>query len=260
MLEIKDLIVSYGRRSILKNIRLELEYGEKVAIIGPNGSGKSTLIKAVLGIAPISGGYVKIFNFDVKNLKNELRVSANLPELYRLFNANIKDLFKVFSMLKEVDEAAYFNLCNYFDLDDILDKRMHELSAGQVKMFANIMALAPNPKLLLLDEPFENVDQTKRIKLIRILQNFKESIILVTHELEILRKFPEWNLYFVLEGQLYGPFKVSDMDDLYLSKGIKENALMTIQTSIGIFSITKEIGEVALKYATNFNQVIEEVA
>jgi len=60
MLEIKDLIVSYGRRSILKNIRLELEYGEKVAIIGPNGSGKSTLIKAVLGIAPISGGYVKI--------------------------------------------------------------------------------------------------------------------------------------------------------------------------------------------------------
>jgi len=260
MLEIKNLTVSYSNnKPVIKDINFIAREKEKIAIVGPNGSGKSTFIKAILGIAPIVKGNVKIFGKEVQNLRKELRVAANLPELYRLFNSKVKELVEVFSELKEIDRERYFKLVEYFDLEEILDKKVHELSSGQAKMFGNIMAIAPYPKLMLLDEPFESVDQNRRIKLMKIFQDYTESIILVTHEFDILRKFQNWSLYFVIEGKMYGSFKISDLDDLYISKGEKEEALIKIETSLGSFSITKGKGEVSLKYATSFNKLIEDI-
>jgi ABC-type spermidine/putrescine transport systems, ATPase components len=62
-----------------------------------------------------------------------------------------------------VDKSEYLSLVEHFELEEILNKKIHELSSGQAKMFGNIMALAPKPKLVLFDEPFENVDQNRRV-------------------------------------------------------------------------------------------------
>ncbi|PSN84662.1 hypothetical protein B9Q02_09315 [Candidatus Marsarchaeota G1 archaeon BE_D] len=164
MLEIKELSVKYESGKLaLKDVNLSVEEGERVAVVGPNGSGKSTLIKAVTGLAPITHGVVRVFGSDVRTIRGETRVSVNLPEVYRLFSASVKELIEVFSELKGVDKSEYLSLVEHFELEEILNKKIHELSSGQAKMFGNIMALAPKPKLVLFDEPFENVDQNRRV-------------------------------------------------------------------------------------------------
>jgi len=260
MLEIMGLCVRYpSGKEALKRVNLSTREGEKIAIVGPNGSGKSTLLKAVLGLAPIVEGSVRVFGQDVRKIRGETRVSTNLSEVYRLLYSSAQQLVEVYSELKGVTKNGYLDLIHEFGLEEILPKMLHQMSSGQAKMFGNVMALGSKPKLTLLDEPFENLDQNRRIKLARLIQEFEEEVVMVTHEFDLLKKFSGWPLYFMLEGLIYGPFDVSDLDTLYLSKGERADALVTIQTSLGKFSITRGTGEVALKNATSFNRLIEEV-
>lgn len=102
MLEVKDLTVGYDKYVeglVLKSVNLNLT-SEKTVIVGPNGSGKSTLFKAILGLAPIKGGFVKVFYTDVRNEKQDIRVSTNLAEVYRLAYFRLRDLVNVFAELK----------------------------------------------------------------------------------------------------------------------------------------------------------------
>jgi ABC-type multidrug transport system ATPase subunit len=261
MLEVKGLVVGYGRnRRVLNRVDLAVGGGEKVAVVGPNGSGKSTLIRAALGLVPITEGSVRVFGTNVISVSGELRVSTNLSEVYRLLNCSAAELMEVFAELKSVSPPNYLNLVDYFGLQDVLDKRVYEMSSGQAKMFGNIMALGSEPKLLLLDEPFENVDQSRRVKLANMLAGFDGGVVMVTHEFDLLRKFQDWKLYFMIEGTLYGAFSVRDLDELYISRGEKPGSILTVNTSFGTFSITRGQGDVALKNATSINRLIEEVA
>ncbi|PSO08515.1 hypothetical protein B9Q04_05170 [Candidatus Marsarchaeota G2 archaeon BE_D] len=261
MLEVRGLTVSYRRESkVLNRVDLTVGEGEKVAVVGPNGSGKSTLIRAALGLAPIVEGSVRVFGSDVKLVRGETRVSTNLPEVYRLLNCPAAELMEVFAGLRGVDTSDYLSLVEYFGLQEILDKRVYEMSSGQAKMFGNIMALGSKPKLLLLDEPFENVDQSRRIKLANTLAGFGEEVVMVTHEFDLLRKFQDWKLYFMIEGTLYGAFSVKDLDELYISRGERPGSILTVKTSFGTLTITRGEGDVALKNATSINKLIEEVA
>jgi ABC-type multidrug transport system ATPase subunit len=261
MLEIRGLCVRYpSGKEALKKVDFSLREREKIAIVGPNGSGKSTLIKAALGLAPITEGSVRVFGQDVRKIRGETRVSTNLSEVYRLLSGNTKELIEVYSELKGVNKNDYLDLIRDFGLEEILLKVLHQMSSGQAKMFGNIMALGSKPELTLMDEPFENLDQNRRIKLARLIQEFEEEVVLVTHEFDLLKKFSGWPLYFMLEGSIYGPFNVSDLDALYMSRGERADALVIIRTSLGEFSITRGEGEVSLKNATSFNRLLEEVA
>ncbi len=261
MLEVKGLVVGYGRgRRVLNRVDLTVGEAEKVAVVGPNGSGKSTLIRAVLGLAPIAEGSVRVFGMDAGTVSGETRVSTNLSEVYRLLYSRAAELIGVYAELKGVNPSDYLSLVDYFGLQEILDKRVHEMSSGQAKMFGNIMALGSKPKLLLLDEPFENVDQSRRIKLANLLMGFEGEVLMVTHEFDLLRKFQDWKLYFMIEGNLYGAFGVRDLDELYISRGEKPGSILKIDTSFGTLSITRGQGDVALKNATSINRLIEEVA
>lgn len=262
MLEVKGLVVDYGKRDrrVLNRVDLTVGDGEKVAVVGPNGSGKSTLIRAALGLAPIAEGSATVFGMDVRTVSGETRVSTNLLEVYRLLYSSAAELIKVFAELKGVNPSDYLSLVDYFGLQEVLDRRVHEMSSGQAKMFGNIMALGSKPKLLLLDEPFENVDQSRRAKMANTLTGFGEEVVMVTHEFDLLRKFQDWKLYFMIEGTLYGAFSVADLDELYISRGEKPGSILTVNTSFGTLSITRGQGDVALKSATSINRLIEEVA
>ncbi|MEM3655718.1 MAG: ATP-binding cassette domain-containing protein [Thermoprotei archaeon] len=261
MLEISGLVVRYGKgREALRGVSLVVGDGDKVAIVGPNGSGKSTLIKAVLGLAPIVGGKVRVFGMDVDRVSGETKVSTNLGEVYRLLNAPARELIQLYAELKGVPPENYLKLVEDFGLEEILGKKLFKMSSGQAKMFGNIMAFGSNPRLILLDEPFEDVDQSRRMGLVKMLASFEGEAVLVTHEFDLLIKFADWKLYFMLEGSLYGPFMIGDLNTLYISRGEKPNALCTIRTSFGVFTVTRGNGDLALKYATNIDKLIEEVA
>ena len=128
---------------------------------------------------------------------------------------------------------------------------------GQQKMFGNIIAICFSPKLVLLDEPFENVDQNRKLKYLKLLQDLKAEIVLITHEFSFLHHLEDFFLYFLIDGKLWGKFNTSDIDRLYLNKGEKNDAIKVLETSLGKFSITLGGGEYAIKTTTNLNSLLD---
>lgn len=262
MLQIEQLFVSYDGKqndSILKGVNLSVNQNEKAVVVGPNGSGKSTLFKAALGLAPVTSGEIKLFGTPVSKEEREIRVSTNIVDVYRLIYLPARDLVNIFAELKGKTPDLALNLFREFELDAVLGKRLHELSTGQQKMFGNIMAVSFNPKLVLLDEPFDNVDENRRRRFIEVLRNLDAEIVIITHEFNLLSRLGDWGLYFMLEGKLWGKFSVSQLDRLYISRGKVAGALDVMETSLGKLSVTLDHGDVAVKTASNVNALLEKV-
>jgi ABC-type multidrug transport system ATPase subunit len=261
MLQIEELVVNYGKRNddpVLNGVEIQLN-NEKAVVVGPNGSGKSTLFKAVLGLVPIAEGSVKVFDNDVAGERNDPRVSTNLAEVYRLAYVKIQDILKIFAELKGGNPEEALRLIHDFELDSILNKRIHELSTGQAKMFGNIMAVCFSPKLVLLDEPFDNVDENRRRQFIDVLKSLDSEVIIITHEFNLLPRLGNWSLYFMLEGKLWGKFQSSQLDRLYVTRGETKGALKVMDTSLGKLSVTLDHGDTAVKTASTVSALLEQV-
>jgi len=261
MLQLQDLEVSYGKDSeaVLKKVNLDLGNNEKAVIVGPNGSGKSTLFRAVIGLVRIQDGSVMVFGNDVRSEKRDIRVSTNLEEVYRLAYVPIRDIVRIFAELKGGNAETAFKMFHEFELDSILKKRIHELSTGQQKMFGNIMALSFSPQLVLLDEPFDNVDENRRRRLVDVLRHSEAGILIITHEFNLLPKLGDWGLYFMLEGKLWGKFPIEQLDRLYITRGEAKGALDVMDTSLGRLSVTLDHGDIQVKTASNVNTLLEQV-
>ncbi|EQD39127.1 ABC transporter, partial [mine drainage metagenome] len=176
------------------------------------------------------------FGQEVQDARGLLTVSTNLSEVYRLLSVPVGDLIRLQARLKGGETAQAFRWIREFELDPILPRRLHEISTGQAKLVSNLLALDHDPRLLLLDEPFENVDLVRRRRLVSLLRQARGSVLLNTHEFELLRHFEDWQLGFLLEGKFLGPYAVSDLDRLFLSRGELPGSLGQIRTQLGIFS------------------------
>jgi ABC-type multidrug transport system ATPase subunit len=262
MLQIEHLVVSYDRRNkgnVLDNLNLTITPNEKAVIVGPNGSGKSTLFKAVLGLAPITGGIVNVFGTPASEESGDTRVSTNLVEVYQLVYLPVRDLIRIFAQLKGKSPEPAFRRLHEFELDSIFGKHLHELSTGQQKMFGNIMAASFDPKLVFLDEPFDNVDENRRRRFIELLRGLDSGIVVITHELTLLSRLGDWGLYFMLDGKLWGKFQVSQLDRLYLTRGESREALAIMDTSLGRLSVTLGAGDVPVKSSGSLDALLQEV-
>lgn len=262
MLQIQDLEVSYGKsaeESVLKKVDLNLADGEKAVIVGPNGSGKSTLFKAIIGLVQIQAGSVKVFGNNVMQERGDIRVSTNIADVYRLAYVPTKDIVRIFANLKGGNPEAVFKMIQEYELTSILDKKVHELSTGQQKMFGNIMAINFSPKLALLDEPFDNVDENRRRRLIEALKTSNSGMVIITHEFNLLQRLGDWGLYFMLEGKLWGKFSASQLDRLYITRGEAIDALKVMDTSLGKLSVTLDHGDIQVKTASNVNTLLEQM-
>lgn len=259
MLRIDKLQVKYpNNEPVLNDVDLGID-NEKIVIVGPNGSGKSTLVKAVLRLAPIAGGRISVFGTDVRDKRGDVRVSTNLAEVYRLIYLPVEDLVDLFAELKGGRPGPAFKLLYDLGLGPVLKKRLHELSTGQQKLFGNVMAVSFAPKLVLLDEPFDNVDEARRRKLVEVFRNLDAEMMVITHELNLLHRLDGWSLYFLLDGRLWGKFSASQLDRLYVTKGEVKDALSVMDTRLGRLSVTLDHGDIAVMTATNLNAILERV-
>lgn len=262
MIELSNVSVKYARwyrKKALENINLKVN-NEKVVVMGPNGSGKTTLLKVILGLVHADSGLVRINGMDVESIRGEVKVSTNLTEVYRLMGSATGDIIRMYSNLKGYDHVEAQELIHSFGLEDILKKKIHQLSSGEQKMFGNIMSLSFSPSIILMDEPFDNVDQGRRLRLLNIIKKSDADIIINTHEFDLLDHLGDWSLYFIIEGKIFGKFKVSQLKNLYLNRGEIDGCISVIDTSFGKFSITKNSGSVPIVSARNLNSMFDEVA
>ena len=192
LIDIKNLSLGYDGNIVLKNVNLKIEENTFLCVVGPNGSGKSTLIKGILGlIKPISGTIT--FNNLKQNfigyMPQETKVDSNFPAsvleivLSGTLNKKSRSLFYT----KEDKKLAIKNL-KILGIENLKNKHFSELSGGQRQKVLLARSLCATSKLLILDEPSNNLDSKSKKNLYDILtnlnKNYNITIIMITHDLD----------------------------------------------------------------------------
>ena len=261
VLEVRGLEVRYPRASApaLRGIDLSLDR-ERLVVVGANGSGKTTLVRTVLGLVRPSAGSVRFDGRDVRTISGETGVSTNLAEVYRLISLPVRDLVEIVARLKGGDPAELEARLREFELGEVLGRRLFELSTGEQKIVGDLFAVSFGPRLVLLDEPFDNVDFSRRRRFVRLIRELRADLLLNTHELELIAQLDGWRLALMFEGRFLGPFAAADLDRLYLTRGRRADALAVMETSLGTFSVTRDSGDRPVKSATSLNALVESLA
>ena len=181
------------KENVLTNIDLEIHDSEIVCLLGPSGCGKTTLLRAIAGFETInSGSIIKDGICISNNLENTPVASRNMGMVfqdYALFpnmdvKANISFGLKDSSKKEKSDRVDY--LLDLVDLQNHKKKYPYELSGGEQQRVALARALAPSPDILLMEEPFSNIDEEIKEDLVSdirvLLKQLKITSIIVTHD------------------------------------------------------------------------------
>ena len=192
MIECRKLIKNYGTLTAVSDISLHLREQEFISILGPSGCGKSTLLRLIAGLEVPSAGQVFLKDKEISGKK------ISLPPERRRFGMIFQD-FALFPHLSVEGNIAFGvngsasekqqrvkELLKLVSLPHLAKKMPHQISGGEQQRIAVARALAPRPRLILMDEPFSNLDYQLRQQLRRdirkILKHEGVATILVTHD------------------------------------------------------------------------------
>lgn len=198
LISIHNLSVEYGEIRALSNVNLEIYPDDFLGIIGPNGGGKTSLVKAILKTIPYSGEI--IYSPDIEY--NGIRKIGYLPQISDIdksFPISVKEVVLsglqsrkgFFRRYNSDDEKRAFELLQICSIDDIAKRPIGEISGGQMQRTLLCRALISNPKLLILDEPANFVDNKFEKELYTLLKQLNNSmaIIMVSHDLGTISSY-----------------------------------------------------------------------
>jgi len=199
-LELHDLTVSYHKKPVLYGVDLAIPEGSLVGLIGPNGAGKSTLIKAVMGLLPVSGGWVKVFDQPFKEAKRRVGYVPQRESVDWDFPVNVMDVVLMgrygrLGLLKRPGKADREKAREALDKVAMLpyaNRQISNLSGGQQQRVFLARALAQESDLYLMDEPFAGVDAATERAIIALLQELKakgKTILVVHHDLTTVKEY-----------------------------------------------------------------------
>ena len=193
ILNIESLSKSYGSIKALNEVSFSLAEGEYTSLLGPNGAGKTTLFRAINGLEKVNQGYIRLDGYlqsaSFFHIPAEKRSIGTIFQDYALFpHLNVEKNIKYSLNKSNFDQKFYDNILSLLDVGSLLDRYIDELSGGQRQRIALARSLVRKPKLLLMDEPFSNLDRNLRIQIRRELKKiFTEigtTVLLITHDSE----------------------------------------------------------------------------
>jgi len=193
MLAVDDVTVRFGERVVLDSVRLDVAASEIVALLGPSGSGKSTLLRVIAGIVPADSGRVVLDGVDITSVPTHRRSVGMVFQNEQLFphmdvGGNVGFGLRMAGMDKRVRGQRVDELLEIVGLAGFGSRHIDGLSGGERKRVALARSLAPQPKLLLLDEPLTGLDRELHDRLAvevrAILEAQATTAIWVTHDAE----------------------------------------------------------------------------
>jgi ABC-type Fe3+/spermidine/putrescine transport system ATPase subunit len=188
-LEIDRLSKSFGENRVLDRVSLEVAAGEVLVLLGPSGSGKTTLLRLLAGFESADEGELRAAGREISDLPPSRRNFGMVFQHYALFphlSVGENVAFGLESRGGGDKEVRIAEVLAMVDLSGFESRRVHELSGGQQQRVALARALAPDPELLLLDEPLSNLDpslrERTRSQLRQALARVSMTAVWVTHE------------------------------------------------------------------------------
>ncbi len=203
IIDVRDLSFRYNSKTILNNINFGLDRDQIVGILGPNGAGKSTIIKILGGILEYEGS-IKLVDRELRSFKRKelAKIIAVVPQNFEPgFDFKVRDLvmmgrtpyLKMFESMSSEDFNIVEDTMKLTDIVHIKDKSIREISGGERQRVIIAMAIAQDPKILLLDEPNANLDLKYQISIFELLKHLVKtkhiSIIVAMHDVNLAVKY-----------------------------------------------------------------------
>ncbi|MCK1168307.1 lantibiotic protection ABC transporter ATP-binding protein [Streptococcus uberis] len=203
MLKIKNLIKTYGKRTVLDNVNMNIPKGKVYALIGPNGAGKSTIMKILTGLINKTSGSI-IFEGREWSRRDLQKIGSIIeePPLYK--NLSAYDNMKVVTTMLGISESTIPSLLKKVGLGSIDKRPVKQFSLGMKQRLGIAISLINSPKLLILDEPTNGLDPIGIQELREIIESFKSegiTIMISSHILSEVEHLADF-IGFIYEGKI----------------------------------------------------------
>ena len=206
MLDLRGLSKRFGGLQAVRGIDLQVFSGDRQAIIGPNGAGKTTLFNVITGILPATAGQVLLFGQDVTRWPSHRRTALGMARTFQITSLfprlTVLDnvllaitglrrskyvMWRFLSSYRRVHEKAH-RLLAQAGFRDRLDTEVRNLSHGEQRQLEIVLALASDPKILLLDEPVAGLSSGESAEMARFLRRLDPdlAILLIEHDMDVV--------------------------------------------------------------------------
>ncbi len=233
ILEVKDLcktyIVNKRQNNVLRNVDLNVNEGEMVAVMGPSGSGKSTLLYTVSGMDRMTAGQVKFCGKDISGLNDNELAKLRLEDMgfifqqmYMLKNLTVLDNVILPACKRENNKEPRAEtakrgraLMHRLGIADIADNDINEVSGGQLQRACICRSMINSPKVIFADEPTGALNRTSSEEVMNELMKLNEdgtTIMLVTHDSKVAAKCTR--VLFIVDGNIKGEYNINKEDNL----------------------------------------------
>lgn len=251
---IKDLMMNFDGKEVLKGINLEIDKGNIIGYIGPNGAGKSTTVKIILGLVEGYTGVVKIFGEDISQEELYKKRIGYVPEVAETYESlTAREYLTFIGQLygleyDDADKKAY-KLMDILEIKDVYNSKIESFSKGMKQKVIIISSLIHNPDILFLDEPLSGLDANSVMIIKEILLSLKEegkTIFYSSHIMEIVEKISD-RIILLNDGAIVADGSFDD-----LKESVHQKSLEQIFNQLTGFSEYKNL-------AKKFISVIKEV-
>mgnify|MGYP001009975781 CR=1 FL=1 len=224
-LELHDLTVSYAKKPVLYGVDVQVPQGALVGIIGPNGAGKSTMIRAIMGLTPLSGGWVQIFGESFEKSRHRVGYVPQREQVDWDFPVNVMDVVLMgrygrrgwLRRVTKEDKKIAEESLDKVGMLPFRNRQIANLSGGQQQR-----ALAQQSDLYLMDEPFAGVDATTERAIVTLLQELQsqgKTILVVHHDLTTAKEYFDHllllNMRLVSFGKTEDIFTIEQLQKTY---------------------------------------------
>ena len=213
LLEFENISMDYGNNiDVISNLSFDVSKGQIFTLLGPSGCGKSTILRMIAGLETASKGTIKIdgvtvFNDSINLSPNKRKIGFVFQD-YALFpHLNVFDniSFGLYKKDNDFKKNRVKELLKIIDMQEYENRYPHELSGGQQQRIALARALSNKPSLLLMDEPFSNLDtslrEKMRLDIYNIIKKTKITAIFVTHDQSEALSMSD-NIAFLRDGKM----------------------------------------------------------
>ena len=187
-ISVRNVVKQFGRFAALRGVSAEFDAGRFHAILGDNGAGKTTLLRALAGLAHPTRGEISIFGKTPRAACREIGYMAHPSLLYDEMNGmeNLRYFARLYGI---VDDERTRAAIGSVGLDPALTRQVGQYSQGMRQRMSLARAILHDPKVLLLDEPFSNVDGNsarEMVGLLKVMRDAGRTIFVVTHQAALL--------------------------------------------------------------------------